>query len=271
MAFHDCAAVYFHKNDILDILKDWPEPNGLLKSVLFDIKAKVFLAGARAMGIFDKLVTAPFWKLLENKGSILDLYDHLLQMKVSLMQWSNDGSEPFSGLQMFSQNVIDIDKDELYYELFKETNDPQLDSFTQIALELLSAQFLIILERQASTQLPGDVYWTPSQYTEEMTSNVLKTNTISERDMAILDNFLKVKPSARPITLATILMWSRNKPSDWLSTQSENDKSEILNRAQKLAPKYLEVFQDRQRQIQAQITQKLEDKKAKKERQRKQN
>jgi hypothetical protein len=60
-------------------------------------------------------------------------------------------------------------------------------------------------------------------------------------------------------------MWSRNKPSDWLSTQSENDKSEILNRAQKLAPKYLEVFQDRQRQIQAQITQKLEDKKVKNE------
>ena len=176
------------------------------------------------------------------------------------MQWSNDGSEPFSGSQMFSQNVVDIDKDELYYELFKETND----SFTQIALELLSAQFLI-LERQASTQLPGDVYWTPSQYTEEMTSNVPKTNTISERDMAILDNLLKVKPSARPITLETILMWSRNKPSDWLSTQSENDKSEILNRAQKLAPKYLEVFQDRQRQIQAQITQKLEDRKAKKE------
>jgi E1A/CREB-binding protein len=96
-------------------------------------------------------------------------------MKVSLMQWSNDGSEPFSGSQMFSQNVVDIDKDELYYELFKETNDPQLDSFTQIALELLSAQFLIILERKASTQLPGGVYWTPSQYTEEMTSNVPKT------------------------------------------------------------------------------------------------
>ena len=225
----------------------------------------MFLAGARAMGIFDKLVTAPFWKLLENKGSILDLNDHLLQMKVSLMQWSNDGSEPFSGSQMFSQNVVDIDKDELYYELFKETNDPQLDSFTQIALELLSAPFLIILERQASTQLPGGVYWTPSQYIEEMTSNVPKTNTISERDMAILDNLLKVKPSARPITLETILMWSRNKPSDCLSTQSENDKSEILNRAQMLASKYLEVFQGRQRQIQAQITQKLEDKKAKKE------
>lgn len=38
--------------------------------------------------------------------------------------------------------------------------------------------------------------------------------------------------------------------------------SEILNRAQKLA-NYLEVFQDRQRQIQSQITQKLEDKKPK--------
>jgi hypothetical protein len=37
---------------------------------------------------------------------------------------------------------------------------------------------------------------------------------------------------AKPVTLETILMWSRNKPSDWLSTQSENDKSEILNRAQ---------------------------------------
>lgn len=47
--------------------------------------------------------------------------------------------------------------------------------------------------------------------------------------------------------------------------------SEILNRAQKLAPNYLEVFQDRQRQIQAQITQKLEDKKPKIKRQSKQN
>ncbi|CAC5402827.1 unnamed protein product [Mytilus coruscus] len=181
------------RNDILELLQDYPEPNGLLRSVLFDIKAKVFIAGARAMGMLDKLITAPFWKILEQEGSILDINNHLLQMKLCLSQWAADGSEPFTGALMYDVSLLD--QDDLYNELFKETNDPQLDSFTQIALELLCAQLQIILGRQAASQLPGGSYWEPSKNIKEMSKNVPKTNAISERDMAILDNLLSLQPN----------------------------------------------------------------------------
>ncbi|VDI51116.1 Hypothetical predicted protein [Mytilus galloprovincialis] len=229
IAFHDCAAVYFHRNDVLELLQDYPEPNGLLKSVLFDIKAKVFIAGSRAMGMLDKLVTAPFWKILEQEGSILDINNHLLQMKLCLSQWAADGSEPFSGALMYDVSLLD--KDDLYNELFKETNDPQLDSFTQIALELLCAQLQIILERQAASQLPGGSYWEPSKNIKEMSKNVPKTNAISERDMAILDNLLKAKPAAKSSTLETVLMWTRNKPSKWLCNLPVSERHAALESA----------------------------------------
>ncbi|VDI77284.1 Hypothetical predicted protein [Mytilus galloprovincialis] len=263
IAFHDCAAVYFHRNDILELLQDYPEPNGLLKSVLFDIKAKVFIAGARAMGMLDKLVTAPFWKILEQEGSILDINNHLLQMKLCLSQWAADGSEPFSGALMYDVSLLD--KDDLYNELFKETNDPQLDSFTQIALELLCAQLQIILERQAASQLPGGSYWEPSKNIKEMSKNVPKTNAISERDMAILDNLLKAKPAAKSSTLETVLMWTRNKPSKWLCNLPVSERHAALESAQKLAPQYIEIIQNRQKEVETQIANKLAEKKAKQE------
>jgi hypothetical protein len=45
--FHDGAAVYFHHRHIADFLATWPDPNQLLKSVKFDVKEKLYLAGCR--------------------------------------------------------------------------------------------------------------------------------------------------------------------------------------------------------------------------------
>ena len=96
---------------IHDMLKDWHDRNKLLQSIAFDIN-EVFLAGARAMGIFNKLVTAPLWNILESEGSILDVNDDLLQMKQVLIHWTNDGSEPLSGARMFPESKVDIKTDE---------------------------------------------------------------------------------------------------------------------------------------------------------------
>ena len=43
----------------------------------------------------DKLVTAPFWQILETDGSILDLNEDLYHIKQKLEQWANYGSLPF--------------------------------------------------------------------------------------------------------------------------------------------------------------------------------
>jgi len=169
--------VYYHRNHISEFLDDWPEPNQLLKSVGFDIKEKVLFAGCRALGIMDKLVTAPFWQILEADGSILDLNEDLndlnedlYHIKQKLEQWENDGSCHFSGEEMFQS--AKIKDDHLFAELFKETDDVELDAMTQMALELVAGEMLIILERQASQQLPGGQYWEPSKVLQSSFSTV---------------------------------------------------------------------------------------------------
>lgn len=69
-----------------------------------------------------------------------------------------------------------------------EMGQPELDSLTQLALEML-----ILVERQAASQLPGGEYWEPSSDLKVSASNVLKTNVVSEHDMAVLDNLLHEK------------------------------------------------------------------------------
>ena len=261
LIFHDGAAVFHHRKDISDFLKDWPDPNLLLQSVKFDIHESAYLAGCRALGIFDKLVTGPFWQLLESEESILCMNKHLYQMQLTLAAWSQNGELPLSGESMFG-GCVEIKKDELYDSLFTDST-PTMDALTVLALELLSAQLLILLERQAKTQLPEGEYWDPSEEIRSASANVPTTNTVSERDMAVLDNLLKIKPSASNLTLEVIVMCTKNKPLSWLRSLPEDEKNTILDKARQMAPEIKQQFQDRKQVLEEKIKEKLNAKKEK--------
>ena len=55
--FYDGGAVYYHKDDIQDFLSSISDPNNLLESVAFDIQEPGYLAGIRALGIVNKVIT----------------------------------------------------------------------------------------------------------------------------------------------------------------------------------------------------------------------
>ena len=46
----------------------------------------------------------------------------------------------------------------------------------------------------------------------------------SESDFAISYYLIKLKPSAHEETLKCIAVWSRNKTSDWLSSETESER-----------------------------------------------
>ena len=81
--FYD-AGVVFHLSSLIEkFLTDvWQTPNKLLKAVLADVKVPEFLAGCKALGLINKIVTGPLWRVIESKDvSILDMnthYCHLL-------------------------------------------------------------------------------------------------------------------------------------------------------------------------------------------------
>jgi hypothetical protein len=53
--------------------------NALLRFVLNDFHVAKHIAGCKALGIIDKLITGPFWRLLESATmSILDISDIII-------------------------------------------------------------------------------------------------------------------------------------------------------------------------------------------------
>ncbi len=150
LLFYDGGAVYYHRDDIEEFLDSWPNPNQLLQSIKYDIKEQIYLAGLKALGIVDKLITGPLWRLITQIKTVnMPPYLKLLQKKLLLL--ANDASPLMEGCPIFLN--IPIHKDVIYTSVFEDI--PDRDSYTQAMLEHICGHFLILLERQAVEQLQG--------------------------------------------------------------------------------------------------------------------
>ena len=239
----------------------YPNPNNLLKCIHFDINEKVYIACCRALGIMDKIVTGPFWRLTVSSQNILTMNPELERMHSRLQQWATDASELLSvGTVMFPN--VPIHEDALFTKLFEETEDPDLDAYTVMALEILCQSFLLIMERQAKDKLPGGKYFTPDTHLKEISQNVKTTNITSERDFAQLDWLVRIKPSASVLVYETVIL---DKTSQWLAGLPENEKNSLLDNARKNAPDLQQAFKNRQSKLKEEKLKKLHEKQLEKE------
>ena len=71
--FYNAMTVYYHREHFVEILRKWPDANRLLKSVDTDLTCELYLAGVRALGIIDKIITALLWRLLESNVNIAEM------------------------------------------------------------------------------------------------------------------------------------------------------------------------------------------------------
>ena len=72
--FYLVGCVYHLHNNITEFLsKVHGTPNKLLKAVHADVGVPVYIVGCRVLGLLNKLITAPLWRITEKEGHILDL------------------------------------------------------------------------------------------------------------------------------------------------------------------------------------------------------
>ena len=72
--FHNAGGVYFLRQHITEFLTHvWGTSNKLLKAVLSDVGEVLNTSGCKALGLINKLVTTPLWRLLEADTYILDV------------------------------------------------------------------------------------------------------------------------------------------------------------------------------------------------------
>jgi E1A/CREB-binding protein len=163
------------------------------------------------LGLIDKLVTGPLWRIIEKVPSSLSLNTHLYQLKLNLENWSKDATAVLVRKCVFYEDLVSVTKDCIYESLVAPAEDALLDTYTQMALEICFSAMLIILERQCKDQLPGGKYWDLEPATIDKLLTVPTTNTVSERDFAQLDVLMRTKPSASTTTFESIIMWTNNK------------------------------------------------------------
>ena len=134
--------------DIQNFIEHKKVQNRLLKAVSEDMNSNVFLAGACALGIISKLTTGPYFKLVGETTSILDMNPHLHQLQLSLEKLCKNAEPLLEGDPIFNESIALVSKDHIYNELFKVPDDQEFQIMTQQMLELLCAAILLVVERQ---------------------------------------------------------------------------------------------------------------------------
>ena len=94
--------------------------------------------------------------------------------------------------------------------------------------------------------IPGGIHNNPNEEKRCQTQSIPKTNTVSERDFAQLDRFLREKPNATTITLESVILFNNNKTREWLLQKSDDQKAKIFSSARKMAPKLRKLYQKRE-------------------------
>ena len=148
--------------------------------------------------------------------------------------------------------------DEVSACLFNHINE---HSITLELLQLLCKAFSLTTQRLLLDHLPGGEFHNVSdpQVIKE-TKSVPKTNVTPECDFAILDRLISQKPNATYIALESVLLFSRNKTTDWLLSKSPEEKEKLLQAARKLISTQRNAFHKRRDEIEMKRMKALEDK-----------
>ena len=133
-----------------------------------------YLAGCKALGPVNKVVTGPLWQILETSDiSILEM-DKYFQIFIDL--WSLDSSDVLSGNAVIFPD-FPPSEDEIWNSFIASSEH---DVIAQELLQMLFNSFSVLLSCLLYDHLPGGELDNPSLQLQEETKSVPKT--VSERD-----------------------------------------------------------------------------------------
>eukprot|EP00794_Sanderia_malayensis_P002877 gene2877-3328_t len=206
-----------------------------------------FVLGFRALGIFNKLVTGPLWRKVEEDGHIFDLNPVWLQLKLKLEDYGSNAS-PLLDKECPIADAC-LTKDEVFEELFRETHDSEFDALTQECLEIVSCTCALVITNQLADQLQVESF-TSLQVKLLMKLLCAKGQTFSLREILPkwTENFIQ-KPNITTIAASGVIMFLNNKTSKWLKLKSEEEQARLVDKAMQMTPERIELYKEKRKKI----------------------
>ena len=253
--FYDAAGVYYLRDHIFEFVQTQDTANRLLRSVEADLCVPELIAGCKALGLIDKLVTGPLWRILEDSTiSIVKMSDKYAEMERKFIAWSVDSSRLLTGDENLYGDAL-VHHDEVLHQLLQPSG---YDVIAQEVLQVIFTSFLCTTRRMLEDHLPGGKYSSPDETVQAETTSVPKTNVISERDFAMLDRQVRLKPNATLIALEAVIMYANNQTQKWVEEQTAGDREKLFALARKKAKFIKKQFYDRRQLIEEQRMKKQE-------------
>ncbi|KAJ8050932.1 hypothetical protein HOLleu_04315 [Holothuria leucospilota] len=101
--FKNGGVVYYLYDELCKFFDSVKDDNKLMKVVFADLKVKAFKAGVRALGLVNKVITSPLWRVLngvkENgeRLHILDMNEKYDKLVKTMHSWSKDALPVLKG------------------------------------------------------------------------------------------------------------------------------------------------------------------------------
>lgn len=244
-------AAYYHHKDI----PLFPETvhgtcNDLLKAVALDAKETLYLAGAKALGLISTFITTPLWRLLEEKGHILDMNEKY-KMLVDFLQKAAIDAEIDSSFTTGEQTPFNtvIEEDDKVRQFLTAPND-LVDEIAVPLLQNLFQTMSDLLCRMVKHHLSDGIYWNPTEELIEQTKSVMKHNKLPEFIFGQLDQLLRYRPNSSLLKNESFLIYSHNKTREWFENLSSEDKHKMIEEARKEGKELRKSFHNRIKEIQ---------------------
>ena len=153
-----------------------------------DLQVPVYLAGCRVLGLLNKLLTAPLWRVTEAEGHILDMCTTYTTLNLFLKECIDDRAKlvqyAHGEISCFNEEIIT--KDEVFFSITcHDAND-------ELVYSLLHHTFMPLqqlVSRVTKDYLPGGKYHQIQNDKEFrlQTSSTPKHNKLPETIFGYLD------------------------------------------------------------------------------------
>ena len=148
--FVNAAGVYFLCDQLIDFFRRIERNNKLLDAVYWDLEVLSFKIGCRALGLIEKLITGPLWKIMVNETHILRMSSHYQNFLEFLESSSEDCSK-------FLRGESFINRDDCLIQLL-EPCDEQIQLMTKQCLEIVFGGLKMVTRRMLHDHLDVGKY-----------------------------------------------------------------------------------------------------------------
>ena len=142
----------------------WQTPNQLLRVVNQDIEVPEYVAGCKALGLVNKIVTGPLWRVLESDVSILDMNDRFQTLVTHLDLWALVATDVLSGEAILFPD-FPPSEDVTWQHLIVPSE------LVLVILQTLFHAFSALVARLVDDHLPGGKYDEPTSQLHVQTAS----------------------------------------------------------------------------------------------------